>query len=109
MANMNIGSANAGDAFYRYKMPRLEAKIEGRGNGIKTNIVNLVDISKCLGRPPQCTSADQQRKGLGWDALLSLFSFGDANPSPSSILLLVSNDRERSEKRHVHVRRHCYA
>ena len=66
MANMNIGSANAGDAFYRYKMPRLEAKIEGRGNGIKTNIVNLVDISKCLGRPPQCTSADQQRKGLGW-------------------------------------------
>ena len=55
MANMNIGSANAGDAFYRYKMPKLEAKIEGRGNGIKTNVVNLVDISKCLGRPPQCT------------------------------------------------------
>ena len=54
MSNMNIGSANAGDAFYRYKMPKLEAKIEGRGNGIKTNIVNMVDISKCLGRPPQC-------------------------------------------------------
>ena len=56
MANMNIGSANAGDAFYRYKMPKLEAKIEGRGNGIKTNIVNLVDISKCLGRPATYTT-----------------------------------------------------
>ena len=32
---VNIGEANAGDAFYRYKMPKLIAKVEGRGNGIK--------------------------------------------------------------------------
>jgi translation initiation factor 5 len=49
----NIGGENAGDAFYRYKMPKLVAKIEGRGNGIKTNVVNNVDIAKSLERPPE--------------------------------------------------------
>ena len=34
-------------------MPRLVAKVEGRGNGIKTNIVNNVDIAKALERPPE--------------------------------------------------------
>lgn len=50
---INIGAANADDAFYRYKMPKLVAKIEGRGNGIKTNIVNNVDIAKALERNPE--------------------------------------------------------
>ena len=40
------------DAFYRYKMPRLQAKIEGKGNGIKTVIPNMVDIGRALARPP---------------------------------------------------------
>ena len=81
MATINIGAANAGDEFYRYKMPKLVAKvsgaltggwgsratepprehahppqIEGRGNGIKTNVVNNVDIAKALERPPECAS-----------------------------------------------------
>lgn len=42
------------DMFYRYKMPKLLAKVEGKGNGIKTVIVNMVDIAKALGRPPTC-------------------------------------------------------
>lgn len=40
------------DAFYRYKMPRLQAKVEGKGNGIKTVLVNMVDVARALARPP---------------------------------------------------------
>lgn len=43
---------NVQDAFYRYKMPRLQAKVEGKGNGIKTVLVNMVDVARALARPP---------------------------------------------------------
>ena len=43
---------NVQDAFYRYKMPRLQAKVEGKGNGVKTVVVNMVDIARALARPP---------------------------------------------------------
>ena len=56
MALQNIGAGNSDDAFYRYKMPKMITKIEGRGNGIKTNIVNMVDIAKALARPPSYTT-----------------------------------------------------
>ncbi|KAK6927899.1 W2 domain [Dillenia turbinata] len=56
MALQNIGADNRGDAFYRYKMPKMITKIEGRGNGIKTNIVNMVDIAKALARPASYTT-----------------------------------------------------
>nr|KYP64994.1 Eukaryotic translation initiation factor 5 [Cajanus cajan] len=56
MALQNIGAANSDDAFYRYKMPRMITKIEGRGNGIKTNVVNMVDIAKALARPASYTT-----------------------------------------------------
>ncbi len=45
---------NLTDQFYRYKMPKLMAKVEGKGNGIKTVIVNMVEIAKALNRPPMC-------------------------------------------------------
>ncbi|WOG96723.1 hypothetical protein DCAR_0416059 [Daucus carota subsp. sativus] len=56
MALQNIGAGNKDDAFYRYKMPRMITKIEGRGNGIKTNVVNMVDIAKALGRSAAYTT-----------------------------------------------------
>ncbi|KAK6913588.1 Translation initiation factor IF2/IF5 domain [Dillenia turbinata] len=56
MALQNIGADNRDDAFYRYKMPKMITKIEGRGNGIKTNIVNMVDIAKALARPASYTT-----------------------------------------------------
>ncbi|CAN8303348.1 unnamed protein product [Cochlearia groenlandica] len=56
MALQNIGASNRDDAFYRYKMPRMMTKIEGRGNGIKTNVVNMFEIAKALGRPAAYTT-----------------------------------------------------
>ncbi|KAJ3022287.1 hypothetical protein HKX48_006599 [Thoreauomyces humboldtii] len=50
MANINI-RRDVSDKFYRYKMPRLISKIEGKGNGIKTVVPNMSDIAKALARP----------------------------------------------------------
>lgn len=36
------------DPSYRYKMPLLETRFEGRGIGIKTNLLNLFGIAKAL-------------------------------------------------------------
>ena len=44
------------DSFYRYKMPKLQSKIEGKGNGIKTVVPNMADIAKALARPPLYTT-----------------------------------------------------
>lgn len=40
------------DPFYRYKMERLQSKIEGKGNGIKTVVANLPSVAASLARPP---------------------------------------------------------
>ncbi|XP_056856680.1 probable eukaryotic translation initiation factor 5-2, partial [Raphanus sativus] len=56
MALQNIGASNRNDAFYRYKMPKMVTKTEGKGNGIKTNIVNNVEIAKALARPASYTT-----------------------------------------------------
>ena len=37
-------------------MPKMVTKVEGRGNGIKTNIVNMVEIAKALARPASYTT-----------------------------------------------------
>lgn len=49
----NIGRENANDPHFRYKRPVVQAKVEGRGNGIKTNVVNNKDIARALDRPAQ--------------------------------------------------------
>ena len=50
MASVNI-RRDVSDPFYRYKMERLQSKIEGKGNGIKTVIVNLSNVADQLARP----------------------------------------------------------
>lgn len=51
MANVNI-RRDVSDPFYRYKMEKLQSKIEGKGNGIKTVVVNLSNVADQLARPP---------------------------------------------------------
>lgn len=51
MATVNI-RRDVDDKFYRYKMPVLLTKIEGRGNGIKTVVPNMEDVARALNRPP---------------------------------------------------------
>ena len=53
MAMINV-NRQTNDMFYRYKMPKLAAKVEGTGNGIKTVLVNVTAIAKALNRPPTC-------------------------------------------------------
>jgi len=50
MGTLNV-NRNVTDVFYRYKMPKINAKVEGKGNGIKTVIVNMVEVAKAIGRP----------------------------------------------------------
>ncbi|KAI8978596.1 domain found in IF2B/IF5-domain-containing protein [Pilobolus umbonatus] len=51
MAAINV-RRDVNDSFYRYKMPRISAKVEGKGNGIKTVITNMTEIARALSRPP---------------------------------------------------------
>ena len=39
------------DPHYRYKMPRIQIATQGSGNGIKTNWVNLPEVSNALKVP----------------------------------------------------------
>jgi translation initiation factor 5 len=50
-ALMNIaGNTPVNDPAYRYKMPRIQGKVEGRGNGIKTVLLNINDVALSLKR-----------------------------------------------------------
>lgn len=51
MSMINIRRDNP-DPFYRYKMPAITSKIEGRGNGIRTAVINASDVARALSRPP---------------------------------------------------------
>ena len=52
-STINIsGKTPIDDPEYRYKMPTVIGKVEGRGNGIKTVIVNIIDLAFSLHREP---------------------------------------------------------
>lgn len=66
MGSLNV-NRNVADAFYRYKMPRICAKVEGKGNGIKTVIVNMPEVAKALGRPATCEYTAYDYLSIGND------------------------------------------
>lgn len=56
MSKINIGPRRAeiqNDSTYRYKMDKIQTKIEGRGNGIKTVLLNVVDIAAQMRTDPR--------------------------------------------------------
>jgi translation initiation factor 5 len=47
---INIGDIHDDDQFYRYKMPAIELHVEGKGNGVKTRVMNIDAIAHALNR-----------------------------------------------------------
>ena len=56
---MNIGGVI--DDHYRYKMPVPKIKVEGKGNGIKTVIINMTSMAKALKIPPTCKKKKKKK------------------------------------------------
>ena len=50
---INVDPESECDIFYRYKMPMISIKIEGAGNGIKTILTNIIQVSKAICRKPE--------------------------------------------------------
>lgn len=53
MSIVNIPKSKQ-DQHYRYKRQTVELKIEGKGNGIKTVIPNMKEVSDSLNVPMEC-------------------------------------------------------
>ncbi|XP_063728629.1 uncharacterized protein LOC134856217 [Symsagittifera roscoffensis] len=73
MVNVN---SEVTDSFYRYKMPRILAQVEGKGNGIKTVTVNMVDIAKALSRPP-AFKYNGTNNGIRLETVISDLDYAD--------------------------------
>ena len=58
-------------------MPKMLAKIEGRGNGIKTVILNMADISKALNVHPDCMHCFYCTLPDIGGSFISMFNFAD--------------------------------
>ncbi len=81
------------DPFYRYKMERIQSKVEGKGNGIKTVIVNLSSVASSLSRPPSCKSTIIARYPLcvlTKSQILSNILGSSSAPRPTTTLVMTA-------------------
>ena len=82
------------DPKFRYKMPRMQVKIESKGNGIKTNITNLGDVAKHL-----CTNEQYILKWFGFEKA-SLTTFKEAG-GKNNTQYIINGDFTEEELRKV--------
>ena len=85
-------------------MERLQSKIEGKGNGIKTVIANLSSVAHSLSRPPSCMS-DNQKSQKGYVAyntadVIKYFGFelgAQTNNNPADDRWIINGAHEASK------------
>ena len=99
MATVNI-RRDVSDPFYRYKMERIQSKIEGKGNGIKTVIVNLSAIAQALARPPSSTSAPCEGRVADKTVVIKYFGFelgAQTNTNPTDDRWIINGAHDASK------------
>jgi translation initiation factor 5 len=85
-------------------MERLQSKIEGKGNGIKTVIVNLSGVAQSLSRPPSCKAPTPPRLWLELNRVfldvIKYFGFelgAQTNTNPSDDRWIINGAHEASK------------
>jgi translation initiation factor 5 len=82
-------------------MEKLISKIEGKGNGIKTVIVNLSSVAQSLGRPPSCKFSLMTEKNiLMFKDVIKYFGFelgAQTNTNPTDDRWIINGAHEASK------------
>ncbi|KAH9172833.1 eukaryotic translation initiation factor 5 [Lactarius sanguifluus] len=84
------------DKFYRYRMPVLLTKIEGKGNGIKTVVPNMSDVARALSRPPTYPTkffgSELGAQTTLLDAFIDKFVLCGSCKNPETDLIITKNE-----------------
>ena len=84
-------------------MERLQSKIEGKGNGIKTVIVNLSSVAQSLARPPSCTNPALQSSIYLADSIADVIKYfgfelgAQTNTNPADDRWIINGAHEASK------------
>ena len=84
-------------------MERLQSKIEGKGNGIKTVVANLSSVSQSLSRPPACMSKSPCSTSPPTDTTIDVIKYfgfelgAQTNTNPSDDRWIINGAHEASK------------
>eukprot|EP01064_Diplonema_japonicum_P029833 TRINITY_DN490_c4_g1_i1.p1 TRINITY_DN490_c4_g1~~TRINITY_DN490_c4_g1_i1.p1 ORF type:complete len:355 (+),score=142.94 TRINITY_DN490_c4_g1_i1:56-1120(+) len=87
MAELTVDPEKKNDLYYRYKMPPVQIKVEGSGNGIKTVLRNITDIATRINR-----DVEYPMKYFGNDI------GAHAKNEDSKWIVMGNHDRERLQR-----------